>query len=1056
MNKNLVDRWTVYMPDLNSSQPMPSGTLTFLFTDIEGSTSMWDQYPEQMGAAVARHDELIETTVTQNAGRIVRPRGEGDSRFAVFPRASDALRAAIAIQRLLSSEPWAIPPLKVRVALHSGEADLRDGDYYGGPVNRCARMRNAAHGGQILLSETTYCLVRDELPQGVRLHDLGEYDLKGLERPEHIFQPVVEDLRGEFPPLNTPDRIRNNLPSALTSFIGRERELEELEHLLWQTRLLTVAGPGGAGKTRLAIQVALNVQGSFPDGLWLIDLAPLSNAALLSGHVMNVLGMQEEAGYSPDQTLINNLHNQSLLLILDNCEHLLPELAKLAEAMLRSIPGLRILATSREKLGVSGEVVWRIPSLSSPDPRGAIVIEKLMQYESVQLFQDRAAAARQNFKITQDEAAAVAQICARLDGLPLAIELAAARVRALSVEEIARRLDDRFRLLIGSRNALPRQQTLRALVDWSYDLLTEKERLLLKRLSVFSSDWTLESAEQIASGGDIDSSEMLDLLTSLVDKSFINGEIQNGHERYRFLETIQKFSQERLGESSETNEYAQKHAYYFMKLAENSYGKMWGPEQAFWLVRLDEEYDNLRKALSCLSQSTGSEAMLLRMAGSLWRYWEIRGYFSEGRAWMESALEKNPREPGYWRANGLGGTGHLARQQGDYVQAKALHEQSLALFRSIGCKLGAARQLNALGEIAHFQGDYGHAVELHEASLALKNEIGDKEGIAVSLRQLGVIARDRSQYTNARELLEKSLELERELGDKLLIALSLNDLGMVAHHLSEYERAILLFREAMSMQRELNDRLGISNSLQNIANVTKDQGDFVRAGSLYKESLALKQELGDKRGISLVTAGLSEVAFWQGKYPQASELAEQCLTLSQDLGFKRGVLSSFVLLGFIAFYQGNYEAAASYAQKGLELSTEMEAPQATGYARVLLALIKYSEERLPEASEKFQEALALFQQINDSRNVARTYVNLARTAYRQGDHSAAMHYLEESLSISRELNIRWNQGFVLEIMGLVQRNAGNYGRARELFQESLQLSVEQDNLQGIANCLGAL
>jgi len=1035
---------------------LPTGTLTFLFTDIEGSTHLWEQYPEQMGPAMARHDKLIESAVVQHAGSLVRPRGEGDSRFAVFRRASDALCCAIAIQRLLLAEPWVIPAPRVRVALHLGEADLRDGDYYGSTVNRCARLRSAAHGGQILVSETIRCLVSDGLPTGVSLLDLGEYNLKGLERPENIFQVIAADLPAEFPPLNTPGQFCNNLPFLLTSFIGRGQDVDELENLLGRSRLLTISGPGGAGKTRLAIQVSQNVRVSFPDGIWFIDLGPLSKSSLLSQYIIKVLGIREEAGRSLDQMLVDNLQSKKSLLILDNCEHLLPEVALVAEAILRRAPRVRILATSREKLGVPGEVIWRIPPLTSPDPKEATIFENLMQYESVRLFQDRASAASSNFTISRENAGAVAQICARLDGLPLAIELAAARVSVLSVEEIARRLDDRFRLLVGPRTALPRQRTLNALIHWSYDLLSEKERYLLHRLSVFSGGWTLEAAEQVCWGVDIEAADILDLLTNLIDKSFVVGETRNDHQRYRFLETIHKFSQERLFESNGTDEFVQKHATYFLRMTVNSYGKVWGPEQALWLAWLDEEYDNLRSALEWFSQTSGNEELLLQIAGSLWRYWEIRGYLSEGRVWLETALAKNSEKTGYWHANGLGGAGHLARQQGDYERAQALHEQSLHLFRELGYKLDIARQLNALGEIAQHLGNYSYSTKFHEESLALRYEIGDKEGIAVSLRQLGVIARDQSQYQRAKELLEESMALERELGDKLLLALTLSDLGLVAYHLCEYERATLLFTEAKSIQGEFNDRLGISNSLQNLGNLAKDQGDFVRAEQFFKQSLALKKEIGDKRGISRVVTALAEVAFWQGKYPLAADLAAQSLSLSQELGLKRVVLTSKGLLGFISLYQGNYERSVQLADEILVLAMQVNAPQGTAYANLLLALGKYSEGYLKEAMEKCQEALEIFKQVNDCRNIAGTYVNLARTAYRLGENAEAMHYLEESLSISRELNIRWNLGFVLEIMGLLERNNGNYNRSLELFQESLHLALEQENQQGIVNCLGAL
>ncbi len=1044
------------MSDLSTSQSLPTGTITFLFTDIEGSTRLWEEYPEQMRSAMMRHDALIESAIQQYAGVVVRPRGEGDSRFAVFRRASDALRAAVAMQTLLIAEPWETPPLQVRIALHTGEADLREGDYYGSAVNRCARLRNVAHGGQILLSQITHSLVQDQLPPEVGLRDLGEHPLSGLKRPEHIYQVVAAGLPGEFPALKTPESVHNNLPVVLTNFIGREREREEVASLLSQTRLLTITGSGGAGKTRLALQVVEKLLDFYPDGVWYVDLAPLSNTSLLGQHLMNLLGIREEAGNLPEQTFIDSLRNKTLLLLLDNCEHLLPDVAHLVESLLRNAPGLRILTTSRAKLGLPCETVWRIPPLSSPDRKEMATFEQVKQSEAGRLFQDRAAAVCPEFVITRENADAVAQICAHLDGIPLAIELAAARVRVLSVEEILERLNDRFRFLIGSQTALPRQQTLRSLIDWSYDLLTEKERILMRRLAVFAGSWTLEAAEQIGMGVDLEALEVLDLLTSLIDQSFVYTETLNGHIRYRFLESIQKYSQERLETSQEANEFAQKHASYYLSVAQNSYGKMWGPQQAVWLLRIDEEYDNLRKALTWLTQFPDQKAGLLKMAGSLWRYWEIRGDFSEGRAWLDLALAEKPTEPDYWRANGLGGAGHLARQQGDYGQAKELHEQSLEIFRLIGSKRGAARQLNALGEIARFQGDYSEAMKFHEESLAIRYEIEDKEGIAVSLRQLGVIARDRGQYPYARDLLEESLNLNRELGDKLLIALTLDDLGLVAYEMCDDAAAISRFEEALSLQRELNDRSGSSTSLQNLANVAKEQGDFRRAELLYKECLSLMQELGDRRGVAHVSAALAEIAMLQGKYPLAADLARQSLELSKELNLKRGVLSALEISGFIAHYQGHFEKAASLAEETLALSIEMEAHRGTGYAMMLSALGEYSQSNLLEARNKLQQALAIFKKIKDRRSITHTYINLARTAYRLGDQTAAMYFLNESLATSRELNTRWNMAFVLEIMGLLQRSLGNDEHALELFQESLRLSVEQENMQGIANCLGAL
>jgi predicted ATPase/class 3 adenylate cyclase len=1032
--------------------------LTFLFTDAEGSTHLWEQFPDQMRQAMVRHDALIESAVAQWRGVVVRPRGEGDSRFAVFARATDAIAAAGAIQRALSVEPWTVPaPVRVRIALHTGEADLRDGDYYGSAVNRCARLRSVAHGGQTLMSQITYDLARDALPEGVSLRDLGEHSLKDLKRSEHIYQLVIAGLPADFPPLRVPEGFHTNLPAVLTSFIGREREMAEVKQLLTSTRLLTITGAGGAGKTRLALQVAADLLDSFADGVWLIELAPLSDATLVAQLVANGLGIREEEGRPLIQTLEDSLRGRSLLLILDNCEHLVQGVAQLAQTLLSGAPKLRILATSREPLGIAGEMAWCIPPLSSPGLHETAALSNLTQYDAVKLFIDRALAVRPGFAVTNQNAPAVAQICARLDGIPLAIELAASRVRVLSAEEIAARLDDRFRLLVsGSRTALPRQQTLRALIDWSYDLLTENERVLLRRLSVFSGGWTLQTAEEVCSGGSIETWEVLDLLAHLIDKSLVVAEPQDGRERYRFLEMIRQYAQERLAQSKETDEFAHKHAEHFMKTAEESYGELWGPNQGYWLTQLETEHDNLRTALDWMTQDVGRADMLLRMAGSLWRFWEIHGYISEGRAWLEHALALNPDASAYLRANGLRGAGMLARQQGDYAQAEAMHEQSLALFRDLEDKLGIARELDVLGEIAQCQGNYPQAIELHTESLALRRGIDDKEGIAVSLGQLGSIARDRGQYQYARDLLEQSLELNRQRGDKLYTALSLNNLGLVECLLCDYERAILLFEEAVSLYRELDDRLGISNTLHNLGNVAKDQGHLQRAVALYQECLALKQALGDKRGIAGVMADLAEVALCQGDYDRAAELSVHSLALFRELGVKPGIIVSSVIQAFVAHYQGDYERASSLATESLALSTELDIPRGIAYAEEVLGLSAYAQERLAEAKEHLEEAVTSFRKVDDRRNVAYALANLARTLYRQDNHVGAGFFLDESLSISRELDIRWSLAFSLEIMGLLQRSQGNYARASELFQESLRLSAEQANQQGIANCLGAL
>ncbi len=472
-------------------------TLTFLFTDIEGSTRLWDSQPGAMAPALARHDALLRQSIEAQGGRVFKT--VGDAFCAAFEAASGATKAALEAQLALGREDWGtLGGLRVRMALHTGEAELREGDYFGPPLNRVARLLATAHGGQTVMSQTTYDLVRDQPPAGANLQDLGEHRLKDLERPERVYGLLHPDLLGDFPPLRSLSGLPNNLPQQVTSFVGRERETPEVERLLRASRLLTLTGAGGTGKTRLSLQVAANILEEHPDGAWFVEFAPVSDPDLVPQTVAAALGVREEPGKPITDTLHGYLKDKRLLLVFDNCEHLLDAVARLANAVLRGCPDVRILATSREAMGIGGEQAYRVPSLASPDPKGSYTPESLGQFDAVRLFIDRALLAQSSFAVTNENAPAVAQLCHRLDGIPLAIELAAARVRAMPVEKIAERLDDRFRLLTGgSRTALPRQQTLRAMIDWSYDLLSEKEKTLLRRLSVFAGGWTLEAAEAV-------------------------------------------------------------------------------------------------------------------------------------------------------------------------------------------------------------------------------------------------------------------------------------------------------------------------------------------------------------------------------------------------------------------------------------------------------------------------------------------------------------------------------------------------------------------------------
>lgn len=481
------------------SGALPTGTVTFVLTDVEGSSRLWETDPAAMRSALSRHDELIEETVAEHGGSVVKPRGEGDSRFAVFPRAADGAAAALAIQLRLAAERWGTSSaVRVRIALHTGEADLREADYYGTAVNRCARLRDVAHGGQVLLSEVTAELVAQGLPEGASLLDLGSHQLKDLSTPEHVFQLAHPDLPRLFPPLESLNARPNNLPARLTSFIGREKEIAEVGTLVAAGRDVTLTGSGGVGKTRLAYQVAAEVMDEFPGGVWVSELASVSGGGLVPQTVATSMGLREEPGRTILETLVDYLKGRRALIVLDNCEHLLEGCRELVRRVLERCEGVRVLSTSREPLGVPGEVLYPVPSMPVPHEESDRSLEAIAFVESVRLFVERATQSKPAFQLNNDNVLGVASICRRLDGIPLAIELAAARVRHLTPNEIAERLDDRFRILTGGNPAaLGRHQTLRAAIDWSHDMLTEQEKVLFRRASTFAGGFTLEAAEEV-------------------------------------------------------------------------------------------------------------------------------------------------------------------------------------------------------------------------------------------------------------------------------------------------------------------------------------------------------------------------------------------------------------------------------------------------------------------------------------------------------------------------------------------------------------------------------
>jgi predicted ATPase/DNA-binding CsgD family transcriptional regulator len=689
----------------------------------------------------------------------------------------------------------------------------------------------------------------------------------------------------------------NNIPQQLTSFVGREREIEEVARLLDSTRLLTLTGTGGAGKTRLALRVASDSLDNYPDGVWVVELGALLEGALVLQAVIATLELREEPGRDLMATLVEHLQPRRLLLLLDSCDHLIAACASLAYALLRACPELRILATSRQALGIDGEIAWRLPPLSMPDPVHLPPIEQLGQYEAVRLFIERANLKRPDFRMTGENAQHVAQLCLHLDGLPLAIELAAARMKVLSVEQILERLGERFRLLrVTNSMVLPRHQTLEALMDWSYDLLPEAEQALLRGLSVFAGSFTLDAVEAICGTGS-DQYEVLDLVSQLVDKSLVQMEERKGEARYRLLETIRQYAWHKLEASGETASLRSRHLDWYLDIAEASETELLAEGQRLWLDRLEAEHDNLRAALAWgihIGEAEQEEEgalenaqKALRIGGSLVWFWYFRGYLSEGRGWLARVLALRGSEArNRARAKALGAHGALAYLQSDFIAARALLEESLGIWRVLEDRRGSAFTLTFLGRVAVRQGDL-EAAQFGEESVALFREIDDKWGIALSLDFLGEAAHMQGDDARAAALHEESLALYKELGDRWGMALEHSNFGRVAFRQGNLDAARARLEHALAIQREVGDRWTIAWTLHNLGDVIFAQGDCAGSRSLFEEGLALFKELGDKGGIASTLHRLGRCAQHEHDFERAEALLVEAMSLAQELGDER-------------------------------------------------------------------------------------------------------------------------------------------------------------------------
>jgi predicted ATPase/class 3 adenylate cyclase len=823
------------MSTFASPAPLPQGTVTLLFTDIEGSTKLLQRHGDQYGLLLSTHRDLMRDAFSNHGGREFGT--QGDAVFVAFAGAAEAIAGAVAAQQALRQQKWpGGEPVRVRMGVHSGEPVLIDDDYVGIDVHRVARICGAAHGGQIVISDDTHRLL-GRVAQTFDFKDLGSHRLKDLDHAEHIIQVVADGLPSDFPPLRSA-RPPTNLPRHLGELVGRRTEREELHDLLRsdESRLVTVTGPGGTGKTRLAIAVALESEDEFVDGAFIVDLSGAYGQDSVLHEMGRTLQLTLEGGRPLSDALADHIEDKRILLLLDNFEQAVGAAPAVAELM-EACPQLNVLVTSRVVLSVRGETEYPLPPLGLPEHT---TYGDIVGSDAAQLFSERAKAARPNFALTKENATAVAEICRLVDGLPLAIELAAARIKLLTPQNILKRLDDRLNLLTGGpRDAPVRHRALRTTIDWSYDLLTEDERNLFRDLAVFEGDATLDAIQSVICG----EMDALDPLTALVNHSLVRQrEDSEGDVRFHMLQTIREYALELLTKHPDQTGVRERHARYFVDFAE----KMSEDDQA---TAIDKAHDNMRTALAWLLDASIADpktygVLALRLARTLGRYWYTHGHAIEGSEWLERALDAAKDAPEDLRAHGLRLLGVLMDQRQINTRARELFEEALTYFRKIGNPIEEVKCLNGLGLVARNNRDFDGARQLLEEAIAVRREIGDEAGLATSLSNLAIVALDVHDVAEAQQLLEEAIAIDRKLGDDWGIAASANNLGVAYLEQSDLDRSRPRIEEALTKFRKVGDSDGVAESLEVLAGIAGAESGATRAARLAGAAHSLRESVG--------------------------------------------------------------------------------------------------------------------------------------------------------------------------------------------------------------------
>ena len=896
---------------------LPSGTITFLFTDIEGSTRLLRRSPDGYEALLERHRVLVRTAISRRAG--VEVGTEGDSFFCVFTTAPDALAAAIDIQRSLAGERWPEGlAVKVRIGVHTGVAAPGGDGYVGIDVHRAARISETGHGGQVLVSGASRLLGEAGLTDGVTFLDLGEFQLRDLDEPEHLFQLVIDDLESAFPLLRKLDSGPTNLPSSASSFVGREREAGDVEKLLGESRLVTITGVGGAGKSRLAVEVANNSRGSFHDGIWLVELAPVSSDDLVARAVANALGLQESPGRVAEDVLMDYLREGKRLLVLDNCERVLGGVRDLVNRLVSDAHDLRILATSQQVLGVAGETRYPCPPLKLPSSN-AVSPSDVLESDSVALFEVRAREVDPRFIVSADNASVIAAICRRLDGMPLAIELAAALVRIIPPEQILARLDDRFALLTGGPRTAPiHQQTLRAALDSTFDLLDEDRQDFAIRIGVFVGGFDAAAAEAVATGDDISLGQVIDGLSALVDRSLITSTQTDGAVRLTISESVRQFLLSKLDASGQLDEHRQAHARHFFGCVAAAATELRGPDQDRAGSIIHADIENIRAAISFLAE-TGDEAAL-QLVNRMFLYWTRRGDWSDGLHWTRLALEATQTDDSPLRARMLSTAGFFASDLGDGQRGIKDLEEGLAMARRTGDVHAEGYCSSFLGaELSRRDLDLEHGIELLVEAKRIYEGLDESYGEAWVNRYLSHAYQERGDLDASIRLQNASYEAFLEAGDSWNIRYAQSMLGEAMHTTGELDRSRELYDESMRGSADTQYKVVIAHALKGLGKVSLAEGKLDEAADHLREAVRELREIGDVACTAESRGHMAMVKLGRGHPTEAEELLVASLRTFREIQDHGGISWSLERLASVAHARGSHIRAATLLSAGAAL-----------------------------------------------------------------------------------------------------------------------------------------